>query len=81
MDGIEIAAALDNVDQFDRVNGTWSSLVGTIEVEIPEDMLPLLQDGRIEVRWEILQMNPNSQSHDAFAIDYAELEMIVTEAV
>jgi hypothetical protein len=79
VDGIEIPGALDHVDQFDKVEGIWSSLVGTIEVEIPANIWPSFTDGLIEVKWKILQMNPNSQSYDAFAIDYSELEVMVSD--
>jgi len=53
---------------------------GIIEIDIPIEHLHLLEDGHIKVKWEILQLNPNSQSRDEFAIDYSELE-ICTDAL
>lgn len=75
IDDHEIPKAFDQVDQFDLVNGSWADVVSRIELEIPVSLLYLLNDGKVEVRWDMLQLNPNSQSHDGFAIDYCELQL------
>lgn len=75
IDDQEIPNALDHVDQFDLVNGSWADLASTIELEIPSNLLYVLNDGKVLVRWDMLQLNPNSQSHEGFAIDYCELEL------
>jgi len=77
IDENEVPLAFDRVDQFDFVEGEWLSFAGIIEIDIPIDMLHLLEDGSIKVKWETLQVNPNSQSRDAYAIDYSELEITV----
>lgn len=79
IDNQEIPHALDAVDQFDMINGEWADFVSTIELEIPANLLYVLNDGKVSVRWEMFQLNPNSQSHEAFAIDYCELEICFTK--
>lgn len=66
----EVPEAFDEVDQFDLVNGLWSEIATTIEIELPEELLHELEDGEIIVRIEI---SGTDQSSDGFAIDYAEL--------
>lgn len=63
------------------INGSWSELASDFEVEIPPGLLPVLIDGKVNVRIEILQLNPNMQSYDAFAIDYCELEVCFGDQV
>lgn len=75
IDGQEIPNAFDNIDQFDIVNGAWSDIASRIELVIPTNLLYVLNDGKVEVKWNLIQLNPGSQSHDAFAIDYCELEI------
>lgn len=74
LDDVELPNAFDELDQFNMVDESWTDIAGTIEIEIPEQLLPTLLEGKIVVRLEILQLNP-SQSFDAFAIDYCELEI------
>lgn len=75
LDNMEIPKAFDHVDQFANINGIWSDFVSNVEIEVPLGILTVLNDGKIQVRIEILQLNVNSQSYDGFAIDYCELEM------
>lgn len=81
LDDIEVYGAFDHIDQFDLINGSWSELASDFEVEIPPGLLPVLIDGKVNVRIEILQLNPNMQSYDAFAIDYCELEVCFGDQV
>ena len=76
IDGEEVEAAFDNVDQFDYYDGKWMSSIGTIELAIPQHLLHHLQDGEVKVRWEVLQLTACEGCLDAFAIDYSELIMI-----
>jgi hypothetical protein len=80
VDDHEIPNALDHVDQFDLVNGSWADIASSIELEIPADLLYVLNDGKVQVRWDMLQLNPNSQSHEGFAVDYCELELCWSKA-
>jgi hypothetical protein len=80
IDGQEIPNALDQVDQFDMVNGSWADIASHIELEIPANLLYVLNDGKVQVRWDMLQLNPNSQSHEGFAIDYCELQLCYSKA-
>lgn len=73
IDGQEIPHAFDAVDQFDNMDGRWSDFAGQVEIAVPGNLLHLLKDGKVELRWEILQKVPGMQSYDAFAIDYIEL--------
>jgi len=75
LDNIEIPEAFDKVDQFGFVNGKWSSFASLVQIEVPQELLYQLLDGKIDVRWEILQLNPDCESFDGFAIDYSELEL------
>lgn len=75
IDGEEVAAAFDNVDQFDNYDGKWMGSVGTIELIVPQHLLPYLQDGEVVIAWEILQLS-TCGCHDSFAIDYSELIMV-----
>lgn len=74
VDDVEIAGALDAVDQFDFLDGQWVGFVGHVEIEIPANMLYLVADGHVVVRWEIHQLIGGA-NYDAFAIDYCELEL------
>jgi len=71
----EVPDAFDQVDQFDNFNGSWADLVSAVEIEIPSNILSSLNDGKLLIRIEIFQLNSTSQSYDAFAIDYCELEI------
>lgn len=73
LDGKEIPGAFDKVDQFDQFNGQWADFASVIEVPIPANLLYVLSDGELAVRWEIRQMTPGTPSYDSFAIDYCEL--------
>lgn len=73
IDGQEIPNAFDAVDQFDAIDGRWSDVAGHIEITVPPTLLHLFKDGKIDVRWELLQTVPGMPSYDAFAIDYCEL--------
>jgi len=75
IDNNEVPNAFDDVDQFEYMDGNWTDFVSTLEIEIPEEFLPLLMDGKAEIRWETIQLDDYSQSADAFAIDYCELEI------
>ncbi|MBS1543546.1 MAG: hypothetical protein JST14_07930 [Bacteroidetes bacterium] len=75
LDGHEIPHAFDNVDQFDLVNGTWSEFASKVDVDIPTDLLPYLNDGVATFRWEVYQTQQGCASMDAFMIDYSELEL------
>lgn len=75
LDNVEIPGAFDFVDQFDYQGGSWAELSSIVKIEIPSGILPSLNDGKIQVKLEILQLNSDSQSHDGFAIDYCELQV------
>lgn len=79
IDDVEISEAFDQLDQFDFIDGHWADFVSTHEIEIPKSLLPAFRDGKVVVRMEILNLNPNSQSFDGFAIDYCELEICLEE--
>ncbi len=81
VDNEEIPEAFDTVDQFALMNGHWADFASIIEIEIPDELLFLLADGKAVVRWEIHQLNPGSQSYDAFAIDYCELEICLKQSI
>ena len=72
LDTYEIKGALDEVDQFDFVGG-WYSFAGYVKIQVPEELFEEIKDGEVHLRWMIYQLDPNSQSTDAFAIDYSEL--------
>ena len=75
IDGQEVPQAFDTIDQFDFIDGKWSDFVSSFDINIPASMLHLLNDGAIELRWEIIQTVPGMQSYDGFAIDYCELKL------
>jgi hypothetical protein len=75
LDNMEQSNAFDGIDQFDFIDGSWSEFASNHEIEIPSDFLNSFNDGKVEIRMEILQLNPNPQSYDGFAIDYCELEI------
>ncbi|HRI80688.1 MAG TPA: hypothetical protein PLR06_14250 [Cyclobacteriaceae bacterium] len=75
LDNEEVPDAFDSVDQFDFINNQWSDFAGFVDIEIPASLIHVLNDGKVEVRWELFQLVPNSNSYDAFAIDYSELEI------
>jgi hypothetical protein len=77
VDDHEIPNAFDQLDQFDFMNGNWADFASTHELEIPNSLLPVFRDGKVVVRMEILNLNPDSQSFDGFAIDYCELKICV----
>ena len=75
LDNEEVPNAFDLVDQFDFIDGKWSDFAGLVDIDIPASLIHVLNDGSVEVRWELYQLVPNSSSYDAFAIDYSELEI------
>jgi hypothetical protein len=75
IDGAEVAGAFDDVDQFDWIDGQWSSFAGRVVIPIPEALLASLADGMASVRIEILQLG-TAPSTDAIAIDYAMLQVV-----
>jgi hypothetical protein len=77
IDGVEVPYAFDTVDQFELRNGVWSDFVGAIELDIPENLLYLFSDGNLLIRLEVHQQSSISQSIDAFAIDFCELEICI----
>gem|GEM_PF-6225033 len=79
VDDHEIPNAFDQLDQFDFIDGHWADFSSTHELEISNSLLPVFRDGKVVVRMEILNLNPDSQSFDGFAIDYCELSICVEE--
>ena len=75
IDGVELRQVFDWTDQFAPINGQWSDYASYVELPIPSYLWPKLTDGEIEILWEILQLNAESSSHDAFAIDYCDMEI------
>lgn len=79
VDDHEIPNAFDQLDQFDFMDGNWADFASTHELEIPNNLLSSFRDGKVVVRMEILNLNPDSQSFDGFAIDYCELSICLEE--
>jgi hypothetical protein len=80
LDGVEIAGAFDDVDQFVFFDKEPIELVGLVEIAIPEDTLRVLFDGHVEVRMRNTDLERRS-SGDAFAIDYSELVIDVLDGL
>ena len=73
LDNVEVPNAFDDVDQFDFFSGVgFAEIVGSVTIEIPENLLTLLSDGEIVVRVQVLQLG-TAPSTDAFAMDFSEL--------
>ena len=77
VDGLEIPGAFDDVDQFDRDEQQgWVELAGYVEIPIPEDLGHVLEDGVVEVTYEVLQLGSHTGT-DSFAIDFSELVLAI----
>lgn len=79
LDNLEVPGAFDLIDQFDLIDGSWSDVVSSFEIKIPPDLFTVLLDGKTTLQIDILQLNPSTQSYDAFAIDYCELEICFSD--
>jgi hypothetical protein len=72
IDGDEIVGAFDKINQVKFYNGKKYQTFGQPKFYVPVHLLPHLQDGEVEVRWEVVQQGGNDITDD-FAIDYAFL--------
>jgi len=52
----------------------WAETAGYITIEIPDNFSDIFLDGKVEVKYEVLQLGPGPGT-DAFAFDFSELVM------
>jgi len=75
IDNVEVPKAFDEIDQFDFFPGIgYAEIVGLVQIEIPEDLFPLLADSQAEIRIESHSSGP-SAGLDGIAIDYSEFSV------
>jgi hypothetical protein len=72
IDGDEIVGAFDNINQVTNYNDRWIQTYDGYKIDIPFSLLHHLQDGEVEVRWEVVQLGTD-QITDDFAIDTSSL--------
>ena len=71
-EGVEIYDAFDNVNQVINVANKSYETYGYYQINLNTALLHHLQDGEVEVRWEIVKSDKNIVN-DYFAIDYSVL--------
>ena len=76
LDGFEVPAAFDEVDQFIFVpNVGFAETVGRVELTVPDELVGVFDDGEITIRFEMEQLG-SASSGDGFAIDYLQIHAV-----
>jgi PASTA domain len=75
LDGTEVPGAFDTVDQFDLFPAGWSDSAGSVTINVPPGLLPLLADGSVDLRLDTHALGSHD-GLDGFAIDFSELTLV-----